>query len=195
LKTTGRRRFYALVTAVAVLAVVGAVYLKVAALATGPLQNTHNVNAFGNVVDAGRPFSVVVFYRSEVAATATLLGISLADPEPGLELMGALVARGDVTTTFLDSFPPSPEQLPVGAEPLENKVVAVSADDRASEIDFVVGLRVNAPGIAPAAHGFWLDYEVNGSKYRALLAWLVRACSRPMQGPCPAPDPEAFEFP
>ena len=154
----------------------------------GPLQPVRTVNSFGLPVERGRVFSFVFWHRSEVAVTATLRGVSLHDPDAGLELVDSGIARDELQDPFYSSFPPA------ALTPLAGAMVTVVPGDRASDVTFVLGLRATGNLDALAARGVWLDYEVSGRRYRVALPWLLRVCIEPVIGPCESQEPSQFSF-
>lgn len=157
---------------------------------TGPLQVSGPVNAFGLPVTADRPFSMVVFHRSERPATATLRGVSLVDPDPGLTVVGTGLAVEELLDPYYPDFPPRASLVPVGGH-----TVRVQPDSGGSELTFVIGLELASAVEEAAAHGVWLDYDVDGRSYRALVPWLVRFCRLPVAQPCQAPTITDFTLP
>ena len=179
-----RSRFCRLLAA----ALAYAVVLGCSGTPAGPLQPVRTVNSFGFPVERGQVFSFVFWHRSEAPVTATLGGVSLLDPDPGLEIVDSGIARGDLHDPFYATFPPA------AVSPLEGASVTIVPGDPASDVTFVLGLRATGNSDSLAARGVWLDYEVSGRRYRAALPWLLRVCIEPVSGPCQSQDPGLFSF-
>lgn len=154
----------------------------------GPLQPVRTVNSFGFPVERGQLFSFVFWHRSEVAVTATLRGVSLLDPDPGLELVDSGITLEELQDPFYSSFPPAALTSLAGA------MVTIVPGDPSSDVTFVLGLRATGNLEALAARGVWLDYEVGGQRYRAALPWLLRVCIEPVARPCQSQEPSQFSF-
>lgn len=146
------------------------------------------VNSFGFPVERGEVFSFVFWHRSEVPVTATLRRLGLIDADAGLELVGSGIARRELQNPFYSSFPPAT------MTPLEGATVTIVPGDPANDVTFVLGLRATGNSDTLAARGVWLDYEVDGRRFRAALPWLLRVCMEPVSEPCDSQDPSQFSF-
>jgi hypothetical protein len=91
-----------------------------------------------------------------------------------------------------DAFEPFPrlELLPVAGA-----AIMTVHGDRTTEVDFVLGIRLTSDAPSLSARGVWLDYEVNGQQYRAMLPWLLSVCPEPVSTTCQTQPAREFSFP
>ena len=136
--------------------------------------------------------SLVVQFRAKEAVTATLDGVSLADPGPGLDLVGSGILVNGWPGTYVSSrvFPLGP------IKPIAGETITTTPGDAAGDVFFNLGIRVALEQSPQSIHGVWLDYHIGSTRYRALLPWLLSICQRPPEiGPCSAEPAEEFSFP
>jgi hypothetical protein len=187
----GRRR--SILAAMAAVLLVGAVALVVGLRprgpTPGPLQPTDVVDSFGLPADDGSTISLVVEFRGETEAVATLRSVSLADPDAGLTLVGTGILTGPFEGYVLSSYPPGP------LRPVEGTVIATKPGDRSGDIFFVLGIRTDLHEGSQSARGVWLDYTVDGVAHRALLPTLLTVCPKVAGGSCEGQPIESFKVP
>lgn len=95
-----------------------------------------------------------------------------------------------------DTFPPGLDGKgsPSGdLSPLEGSVVTTGPNDSRNRI--ALGIRVPTVPATLSATGVWIDYEVDGSRYRTMLPWLLNVCTQAVDAPCDGPDGMNFTFP
>lgn len=182
------RGLLAVVIAIAVIAAIA--ILAGRGPARGPLQPTTNVNSFGLPVADGSTMSLVVELRGEQAVSATLNGISLASADPGLTLADAGI--------LVDGYPGRyvAESFPLGAlAPIGGTTISTDPTDPTRDVFINLGIRADFGNSPLRARGVWLDYEVAGVKYRALLPWLLTVCRTPTTDTCAGIPAQDFSFP
>jgi hypothetical protein len=155
----------------------------------GPLQPTHNVNSFSLWVANGTTMSFMVDLRGELEVTATLDAVSLANPDPGVQLVDAGILDGYPGTFVADTFPLGP------LRPIADTTITTAPDDPRGDVFINLGIRVDEGQAPRHIRGVWLDYHIGAAKHRALLPWLLSICPKPVTGTCENLPPEQFSFP
>jgi hypothetical protein len=140
--------------------------------------------------DDGATMAFVVEYRGEQAVTATLDAISLANADPGLDVVE--------TGILMDGYPflYVSRSFPVGRmKPVAGTVITTAPGDPAGDTFFALGIRTNLKTGPQAARGVWLDYHIDSARYRAVLPWLLSVCPTPITAPCAGLPAQEFSFP
>jgi hypothetical protein len=185
---TARR--VAVVAIAVVITVVAIAYFASRGPARGPLQPTSNVNSFGLPVADGSTMSMVVELRGETATDATLRGVSLVSPDEGLALVDSGILVGGYPGTYIS------DQFPLGSlTPVAGSEISTDPTDPSKDVFINLGIKPTFGETPLSARGVWLDYDVAGVRYRALLPWLVTLCKAPTTETCTGINAEQFSFP